>query len=719
MGERRHRTRAAIALLIPLAGLAAVSPHSAAATPMTWRLGAIVGGGFQNVVTIDPGHPAHVATGGDVAGVSVSMNDGQTFAPYRNGVVSNDQLQVAALTYDPAGSGTLYACTGIQGVGGGFLVRPPGGVWQLRSTSTHCSGNGESVPGLPGFPRSTGNLIAITPAASGRPQAIYVGTFRDGLMLSVNGGSSWSTLGLAGQYIRGLALDQTTADVVYAAVYGHGVYRISSARTTPVVQLMAGSPTTPEELTVVHGVLYAVAGNQGVFKESGGIWTKLGLPAGPNWISIAALATGPTTAEIYVGNLNAVNSSSAYKSKDNGVSWSPAMTTSSVRNKMGGTGGPWWLLSARKQYWPGASHFSASNIQIDPQHPNTVFVAGRSGIWRTTDGGTTWYPMVAGLEATVSMAVATDPTTTGRVYIGNMDYTLFSSSNNFASLQHFPPPSDTVGFSVAVDPSTTPGIVVLGTGNRDANINGEVFTNPNPLGSGKWTAQGLKAATGGNRPLGVIERSVSGHRILLAAVEATDAEGGASGVGGIWRKQDSGPWQHVQGLPTLMNQSLPLANEPVPFTWPSATGPVYVLDRHTGLWSSTDAGATWHEVWSVTSPAPDSGYLASAPSGTVYVSVNGGSAIGVYALSGGSGTPTRLGTLPGAIAIAVAPNGVLWAAAMPAVGRPLFIGTWTGGAWQNHANGIAIESAGNVNGLAVDKSGHVTVVFGGDGSITG
>jgi hypothetical protein len=56
---------------------------------------------------------------------------------------------------------------------------------------------------------------------------------------------------------------------------------------------------------------------------------------------------------------------------------------------------------------------------------------------------------------------------------------------------------------------------------------------------------------------------------------------------------------------------------------------------------------------------------------------------------------------------------------MPAVGRPLFIGTWTGSTWQNRANGIATESAGNVNGLAVDKSGHVTVVFGGDGSITG
>ena len=327
--------------------------------------------------------------------------------------------------------------------------------------------------------------------------------------------------------------------------------------------------------------------------------------------------------------------------------------------------------------------------------------------------------MVAGLEATVSMAVATDPTTTGRVYIGNMDYTLFSSSNNFSSLRHNPPHSDSVAFSVAVDPSTTPGTVVLGTGNRDANRNGEVFTNPNPFGSGKWTAQGLQAATGGNRPLGVIERSLSGHRILLAAVEATDAEGGASGVGGIWRKQDSGPWQFVQGLPTTMNQALPLANEPIPFTWPSATSPVYVLDRHTGLWSSTDAGATWHQVWSVTSPAVDSGYLASAPSGTVYVSVNGGTASGVYALPGGSSTPTKLGTLPGASAIAVASNGALWAAAMPAVGRPLFIGTWTGSTWQNRANGIATESAGNVNGLAVDKSGHVTVVFGGDGSITG
>lgn len=167
MGMSRYRARVTMLLAIPLAALATLSPRTSEATAVKWRTGAIAGGGFQNVVAIDPGQPAHVATGGDVAGVSVSANDGQTFSPYRNGIVSNDQLQTAALTYDPAGSGTLYACTGIQGVGGGFLVRPPGGVWQLRSNSPRCSGNGESVPGLPGFPRSTGNLIAIAPPRPG------------------------------------------------------------------------------------------------------------------------------------------------------------------------------------------------------------------------------------------------------------------------------------------------------------------------------------------------------------------------------------------------------------------------------------------------------------------------------------------------------------------------------------------------------------------------
>jgi hypothetical protein len=49
-------------------------------------------------------------------------------------------------------------------------------------------------------------------------------------------------------------------------------------------------------------VLYAAAGNQGDLSEVGGVWSKLGLPTGPNWISIAGLSTGPATAGIYVGD---------------------------------------------------------------------------------------------------------------------------------------------------------------------------------------------------------------------------------------------------------------------------------------------------------------------------------------------------------------------------------------------------------------------------------
>ena len=122
---------------------------------------------------------------------------------------------------------------------------------------------------------------------------------------------------------------------------------------------------------------------------------------------------------------------SLLKSTDGGATWSPVgATAASVHTNVGGPGGPTWWQSISLL---GGGGYVAAQIVIDP--PNTshsgevVYVAGRGGVWASFDGGSNWYPMVAGLEATINRAVAAAGKTPETVYAANTDWVLFRSSD--------------------------------------------------------------------------------------------------------------------------------------------------------------------------------------------------------------------------------------------------------------------------------------------------
>ncbi|MGH7426076.1 MAG: WD40/YVTN/BNR-like repeat-containing protein, partial [Candidatus Methylomirabilales bacterium] len=158
---------------------------------LTFGSAGLHGGGHQNVTAVAAGSST-VLSGADVSGVNRSANLGLVYAPSNLGLTT---LKVASLAYHPSVAGRLYAATGNEGRSGGFYrSNDDGRSWELLSEVPKFSGNhAPSNPAVPeNHPRSTGNLIAID-AASG---IIWVGTFKDGVMRSTDGGRTWETLGL-------------------------------------------------------------------------------------------------------------------------------------------------------------------------------------------------------------------------------------------------------------------------------------------------------------------------------------------------------------------------------------------------------------------------------------------------------------------------------------------------------------------------------------------
>lgn len=720
----RRTIRARTLLLSSLILLVASSSSAAAPPPLlSFTASGLDGGGFVNVVAVDPSGSGLVLAGGDVSGFHRSTDWGRHWSTANAGLTATPQLAVAAIELSTTVPGLVYAGVGQRGAGGGLLVSTDDGAsWTLRSTVPQFSGsNNDGVPGIPHtHPRSTGDLLAIDEARG----FLYAATFDQGVLRSSDDGVTWTVLGLAGSHLRGLAFDPSDPDVLYVAAYNDGVYRTGSASTTGLFSKLPGSPLTPEELRLVDGSLYVAGGKAGLFRtrDGGASWKALGSGAvpvdGPAWMSIDAYrACGRDV--IYAG-ANAAGADSVMQSTDDGTTWS-SVTADPLRvhDTIGGSTGPVWWLFKQARMRIGGSFYAAAQIALDPTPPvdgsclqPRLLVAGRSGVWSSEDAAGQWYPMMRGLGVTIARDVAIDPGVAGRAYVATADWVFHRSTDLVSTVTQKKPPGGTTAADLAVDTSATPGRVYVASGNPSSNSGGEVYSSPNPLTSG-WTDEGLSGVASGRRPLAIAVRKVGAQRILLAAVDR----------GGVWRKVGS-TWTKVNGV--AMSTSQPSRGASI--AWPAGSTSVYLFDRESGVWRSGDNGRTWTKIWSVTSSSAMTGYLAVDPAapGRLFVSIDGA---GLFRIDGATSGSVDAGTLtpvsiPGVAAsgvIELGPGGELYAVqrAAPGVTPTLLRSDDDGDSWVAVSDDLFAGAAGFAFDLAVTADGHVLVSTNGNGVLVG
>jgi photosystem II stability/assembly factor-like uncharacterized protein len=187
------------------------------------------------------------------------------------------------------------------------------------------------------------------------PTTLYVGTRGGGVFKSTDGGDRWSAVnsGMTNFDVVAVVLDPQTPTTLYAATWGSGVFK----------SIDGGNSTWIVNNGLTTGYLH----------------------------TLAVDPQTPTT--LYVGTYGG----GVFKSIDGGTTWSAANT--GLREDPCCSG---WR--------------SVGVVAIDPRTPTTLYaIDGRSGLFKSTDGATTWTALDTGLAVST---LAIDPRTPTTLYAG-------------------------------------------------------------------------------------------------------------------------------------------------------------------------------------------------------------------------------------------------------------------------------------------------------------
>ncbi len=337
-------------------------------------------------------------------------------------------------------------------------------------------------------------------------RAIYAGT-TNGVFKSTDGGSTWTEAnsGLAGIDVFSLAIDPANPATLYAGTFGSGVFKTtdgghswalaSSGLTDAIVLSLAIDPATPS--TLYSGATSAFFAGS-VFKSTNGghDWTvsNSGLPVA----IIDVLAIDPSNpAIIYAGT----NYAGVFKSTDGGQSWTAASSgmtpaliddialdpanSATLYAGLGGCSFGCLLPAGVFKSTDGGSSWTAINagltdlqvvsLAVDPANTNILYAGTRlEGVFKSTNGGTDWSlansAILGTLYATLHFPLVIDPLNTATIYAGTADGVFKSTDGglNWTGVNTGLPASTSV-FALAISPVNGPAIALSSTALSFAN----------------------------------------------------------------------------------------------------------------------------------------------------------------------------------------------------------------------------------------------------------
>ena len=621
----------------------------------------VSGGGFQSDVTItDDG--LTVYSSADVSGIFKSTDGGLRFENRNQGLMSH---KVASIAITPDNDQIIYAGTGNKGTSGGLFRSIDGGdTWVLTGEGDKAqfagnhSDSGDPVPN--GHPRSNGDLIVVDEgknAGTHTDDTIIAGTYKSGVRLFTQGGDKEVSAVNTSGFVRSVARNPSLPNIAFAAIQfadpsKNGIYKINYTNTSTPTSTLEYSALRPEGLTVLsNGHVYAAIGAAGLVKYDGKSWglQNSGLSidnADRQWTAVAGYVVGNQDV-IYAGatnlggRMNGRNYSNIWRTEDGGDNWSPLVDAqTNVSDNIYGQSHDWWFRSeAFTQAGLGRTNSVVSSIAVsrggltDVVSDDIIYVSGRGGIWKTSNGGGLWEPAVNNMQANSNRGVAVNPNDPNQVVLANTDYVVLATNTGFQNRSLFrdkPSGAESRGYDVIFDAESNE--IILGVGDRDTNNpgGGEVYIKSASKLDGKstslWTNTRLGSVTASNNgrvravSYGYHDGTVATSQTILAAVEGE----------GVFRFHN-GAWSKTTGVTIgSTNQSN--------FVWPdnSKSGVVYLVDLSAGLYRSNDGGQNWQNIWPTMSfrnkDFYNTGYIAADDNNPsiLYLSIQGdrGSPIG-------------------------------------------------------------------------------------------
>jgi len=273
---------------------------------------------------------------------------------------------------------------------------------------------------------------------------IYVGGYTGGgfrsraaIFRSDDSGSTWHSIqsGVGGLSLAGLRLNPVDPDVLYAGIYGGGVFK-SVDRGENWTRLMVGQLPWVGSLVLDErrpDNLFVSIGGDGLYKttDAGNTWTPMvGPPGEPGVILAWRFVLDPSTA----GRLYASDFHRLYRSDDAGETWQlvrdgiqslawidPA--NSAILYALGEPGG---LLKSvdRGITWAAIGEGLPTDASLgvlvgDPSNADVLYIGvGGNGVFRSADGGRTWTAFNDGIAHRFVSALRIPPSRNPPLYAG-------------------------------------------------------------------------------------------------------------------------------------------------------------------------------------------------------------------------------------------------------------------------------------------------------------
>jgi len=340
------------------------------------------GDGIPNFsLTIDPNNPDIVWAGMQSArGIYKSTDGGETWTKKDNGITEWNEITVRNFGIDPNNSDIVFAgCEISTGILGREFDRTKGKIYKTEDGGENwrCVWEGNNLVRFVLVDPTNSNIVF---ASTGIFDREAIEEFGVGILKSTDGGETWHQInnGLGNLFIGFLEMHPTNPQILFAAAGNYamsqiglkgGIYRTKDGGqhweevlSNDEFTVVTFSPSNPN-------IVYAGSGLAFYRSEDGGdtwlIFNKpeefcFGAPGIRAGVPISAVVDPDDPMTIFVNNYGG----GVFKSTDGARTW----------------------VDCSKGYTGAELH----DISIDPQNPSTVYTIGRSGPFRSFNGGKDW-----------------------------------------------------------------------------------------------------------------------------------------------------------------------------------------------------------------------------------------------------------------------------------------------------------------------------------------